>query len=79
MWKPDWFKSFPPCKPSYDLVRQTHECFFGFFDRQIRRHLAHLEEHKDELETTAPMDYMEAFLREKLKRDALGEKQHIFT
>lgn len=77
MWKPDIFKSWPKCRDAYNLVRRTHELFFGFFDRQIERHLELLEKQHfvdGHLDDQPAIDYMEAFLREKLKRDALSEE-----
>lgn len=75
MWKPELFKNVPFCRDSYKLVRDTHECFFGFFDRQIQRHLAQMEQSAaEEMDNSMPFDFMEAFLREKLARDARGEE-----
>jgi hypothetical protein len=74
MWKPALFKSFPPCRPSYQLVRDTHDIFFGFFDEQIQKHLQQLEKMApEEWDSSPPLDYMDAFIREKLRRDARGK------
>ncbi|KAL3070478.1 hypothetical protein niasHT_032268 [Heterodera trifolii] len=78
MWKPNWFKSFPYCRDAYALVKDTHNCFFGFFDEQIRCHLKQLDEFgADELDRPST-DFMEAFLKEKLKKDRAGE-QHNYS
>uniref|UniRef100_A0A183C3I7 Cytochrome P450 n=1 Tax=Globodera pallida TaxID=36090 RepID=A0A183C3I7_GLOPA len=78
MWKPDWFKSMPYCRDAFALVKETHNCFFDFFDEQIRGHMEHLEQFGPEELDSPPTDFMRAFLREKLKRDRAGEK-HNYT
>uniref|UniRef100_A0A1I8AYA8 Cytochrome P450 n=1 Tax=Meloidogyne hapla TaxID=6305 RepID=A0A1I8AYA8_MELHA len=84
MWRPDIFKSFPLCQDAYNLVRNTHHCFFGFFQEQIDKHLNELKEklnnnENNENNLNPPLDFMEAFLREKFRFDEEKGQEHETT
>nr|CAD2151188.1 unnamed protein product [Meloidogyne enterolobii] len=85
MWRPDIFKSFPLCQDAYNLVKNTHKCFFGFFQQQIDKHLEELMLNKEKLNNSSilppPSDFMEAFLREKLRCEQSEEngREDVFS
>ncbi|KAF7633423.1 hypothetical protein Mgra_00007110 [Meloidogyne graminicola] len=81
MWRPDIFKSFPLCKDAYNLVKNTHQCFFNFFQQQIDQHLKKINSEfllTDKEMLSPPIDFMEAYLREKLRCELNGEERENF-
>uniref|UniRef100_A0A915M6G1 Cytochrome P450 n=1 Tax=Meloidogyne javanica TaxID=6303 RepID=A0A915M6G1_MELJA len=70
---------------AYNLVKNTHKCFFGFFQQQIDKHLEELMLNKEKLNNSSilppPSDFMEAFLREKFRCDQSEEngREDVFS
>jgi hypothetical protein len=60
------FKYVPFFRGQYYGIVESRKRLFGFFDQQIEEHLKELNF------DSAPTDYVDAFLREKAKRDAEG-------
>lgn len=54
-------------KDSFDTVRQ-------FYKRQIKKHKEEINLESDD----APTDYVEAFLKEKAKRQRTNENDHLY-
>lgn len=68
-------RNFILFKETYKRMRNSFSQLYDVFDRQIREHLSEIDlENLD----SSPRDYVEAFLREKMRKDATGEK-HFYT
>ncbi|KAH7712812.1 CBN-CYP-33C9 protein [Aphelenchoides avenae] len=69
MGRPKLLRHFPFFKASWDRFLGVSKTLFKFFDRQIRQHQKDIDLQSD----AEPSDYVEAFLREKAKKDNSGE------
>lgn len=74
-WKPNFFRRLPYLKGVFDDIRRKMKNFDDFFGRQIEMHMKEID--FTDLDTPST-DIVEAFLKEKARRDANGEK-HGFT
>jgi hypothetical protein len=73
---PSFFRRLPYLRGYFDdFARQTRRQL-DFFEKQIQAHLTDFD--ADDLESPAT-DLVEAFLKEKTRRDANGEQGHSFT
>ncbi|VDM57103.1 unnamed protein product [Angiostrongylus costaricensis] len=64
-----WLKNLPYFKGIWNKMPLYREAFYSFFDRQIDAHQKDID-----YDTIDSKDYVEAFLKEKRRREANGDK-----
>lgn len=74
MQHPKFFRKLPFFKQSWDRLIDVSHALYAFFQRQIDEHEKNIDFGSD----AQPTDYVEAFLKEKAKKDAEGG-EHFYT
>jgi hypothetical protein len=68
----DLAKYLPVLSGIYKRVKHGRDVLFGFYEKQVKEHQKRVD-HDSE-----PTDFVEAFLREKAKKEEAGE-EHAYT
>jgi hypothetical protein len=77
-WNPHLFHRLPYFKGLLDKVIKMNRNLLDFYGRQIQIHMEEVD-FDGLMNESNPTDLVEAFLKEKAKRDANGEEGHGFT
>ncbi|KAK6754911.1 hypothetical protein RB195_013720 [Necator americanus] len=65
-----WIKYLPYFRTMFKNLIRYRDAFYSFFDRQIEAHSKHVNYDSEEYS-----DYVEAYLKEKKRREELGDKE----
>lgn len=68
----EMFKYIPGFRTFYYKIKLYRDRLFGFFENQINEHQKRVDM------TEEPNDYVDAYLREKVKKDQEG-REHNYT
>uniref|UniRef100_A0A914EBY6 Uncharacterized protein n=1 Tax=Acrobeloides nanus TaxID=290746 RepID=A0A914EBY6_9BILA len=74
MWNnTEMYKYIPGFRSLYYRIVTYRDHLFGFFEKQVEEHQANVDLNSE------PTDYVDAYLREKAKRDQeIGENGHFY-
>lgn len=66
----EFFKYIPGFRTIYYKIKFHRDRLFGFFEKQINEHQERVDLNEE------PTDYVDAYLREKVKKDQEGGSHH---